>query len=120
MEPVKRKTQNRNTETAATTNTNSEIDDHLSQRPLSRTGWMASWQIGATLRGLGRTLPTPPTLFVRHRRDKDEPDADDDDDDLIIIMSVYLSRNIILRRVFISVPRCCKNIYVDKEKCERG
>ena len=60
------KTKNRNTETIATTNTNSEIDDHLSQRPLSRTGWMASWQIGATLRGLGRTLPTPPTLFVRH------------------------------------------------------
>ena len=88
MGPVKRKTQNRNTETAATTNTNSEIDDHLSQRPLSRTGWMASWQIGATLRGLGRTLPTPPTLFVRHRRDKDDADADDGDD-LHIIMSVY-------------------------------
>ena len=86
MEPVKRKTKNRNTETIATTN--SEIDDHLSQRPLSRTGWMASWQIGATLRGLGRTLPTPPTLFVRHRRDKDDADADDDDDDLHIIMSV--------------------------------
>ena len=30
--------------------------------PLSRTGWIASWQIGATLRGLERTLPTPPTL----------------------------------------------------------
>ena len=121
LEPVKRKTQNRNTETAATTNTNSEIDDHLSQRPLSRTGWMASWQIGATLRGLGRTLPTPPTLFVRHRRDKDEADADDDDD-VHIIMSVCLSRNIISRRVFRSVPRCCKNIYlsVDKEKCDRG
>ena len=86
LEPAKRKTKNRNTETIATTN--SEIDDHLSQRPLSRTGWMASWQIGATLRGLGRTLPTPPTLFVRHRRDKDDADADDDDDDLHIIMSV--------------------------------
>ena len=45
LEPVKRKTKNRNKETIATTN--SEIDDHLSQRPLSRTGWMASWQIGA-------------------------------------------------------------------------
>ena len=34
----------------------------LAPLPLSRTGWMASWQIGATLRGLERTLPTPPTL----------------------------------------------------------
>ena len=36
--------------------------DHLPSHSLSRTGWMASWQIGATLRGLERTLPTPPTL----------------------------------------------------------
>ena len=64
---------------------NSGIDDPLSQRPLSRTGWMASWQIGATLRGLGRTLPTPPTLFVRHRRGKDVADADDDEDLHMII-----------------------------------
>lgn len=34
----------------------------LAPLPLSRTGWIASWQIGATLRGLERTLPTPPTL----------------------------------------------------------
>ena len=41
--PVKRKTKNRNTETAATTNTNSEIDDPLSQlsaHSLARDGWL--------------------------------------------------------------------------------
>ena len=86
------KTNNRNTETVATTNTNSETAYPLSQRRLSRTGWMASWQIGATLRGLGRTLPTPPTLFVRHRRDKDDVDADDDDDnyECLLVTKNYL------------------------------
>ena len=79
-------------------------------------GFLADWSHFARVR---EDTPDPSHTLRQARRDKDEADADDDDD-LNIIMSVCLSRNIISRRVFRSVPRCCKNDYVDKEKCDRG